>query len=179
MDMQLRRVQIVVPIFSAAVLFLLFSPLYFLDPSFHSVAPLGFSLAYIAAFRPRLLALWPPAFIVPILYHLGVLDAVWVLWYTVFTTVLAYLLALSLGDRGCRLVSLAIFWLMSQVAPFVVSLPLFLLLGPVFGAPLPNLWEYPLYVAVYWIIYQTHGRAVNRCQRYIEEPELRCWCSRE
>lgn len=176
MDMQLRRVP-VVPIFSTALLFLLLLPLYFLDPSFSSAAPLGFSLAYIAAFKPRLLLIWPAALAVPLLHSLGVVDVTWVLWYVAFTTALAYLLALSLGNRGCRLVSLALFWIMAQIAPFVVSLPLYLLFGPIFGTPLPNLWEYPLYTATYWIIYQTHGRVVNRCQRHIEEPELRCWCS--
>ena len=165
------------PFFSTAVLLVLFFPLYFLDWSFLTAAPLGFSLAYFSAFRPRLLALWPLAFAVPALYKAGVVDATVVLWYLVFTTAAAYGLAALVGSGVCRLVSLAVFWVVEQVVPWVVSLPLSLV-GYTFGAPLPHFWEYPLYIAVYWTFHQTHGRAVNWCQRRVEKPELTCWWER-
>lgn len=156
----------------------MFMPLYFLGYTYYFVAPLGFAVAYLASFNVKFLAAWAAALAAAYLAS-SAQDPAYQLWLLVGSTIAAYLLALGLGRRGCRLVSLAVFWVAAQVAPLLVSLPVLLLLGPVFGQPLPNLWEYPLYIAVYWLIYQTHGRAVEWCQKKIEEPAPACWFNNE
>ncbi len=158
------------PLFSTGVLTLLVFPMYYItawDWRFSTAVPLIYSVAYFASFDLRFLAVLPAGFVLP---FLGWEMAAWNL---VLSTAVAYLMALGVGERGCRLLSLAVYWVMAQVAPWLVSLPL-LIAGFQFSVPLPSPVELPIYIAVYWLLYQTHGRAVNWCQRRIEQHPLRC-----
>ena len=161
------------PLYATGILLVIFFPLYYLGDVSSIIAPLGYSLAYFSVYRPRLLVIWLFAIAYLVVVVLYLLNIHIVLWSVTIATAAAYGLAASVGSGVCRLVSLAVFWAVEQVAAVAVSLPL-ALLGYRFGAPLPHFWEYPLYIVVYWVIYQTHGRAVNWCQRQIEKPELAC-----
>lgn len=153
-----------VPIFSALVLFFLFLPFYLVkDPAYYPLYVLGHGVAYFSAYRWRVVLLWPIAVLTAL--------AVWSVWGPAGVLVLLlvynavfYLMALVVGSGVCRAVSLASFWVFSQLAPFVVSLPL-AALGYRFSLPLPAPWEYPLYVALYAFIYYTHGRLVKWCHK--------------
>lgn len=130
-------------------------------------------MAYFTAVRWKFLLVWPAALLAALL--------VWALWAEIGAlvlvavyTALAYLIALGVGSGACRAVSLVVYWIVAQIAPWAVSI-LFVLAGYSFSVPLPALWEYPLYVAVYATIAWAHIGAVNWCQRAGERPPVEVW----
>jgi len=137
------------------------------DWRFSTAVPLIYSVAYFASFDLRFLAALPVGFVLP---FFGWEAAAWNL---VLSMAVAYLMALGVGERWCRLLSLVVYWVMAQVAPWLVSLPL-LAVGFQFSVPLPSPVELPIYIAVYWLLYQTHGRAVHWCQRQMDQRPPRC-----